>query len=144
MRIAISSGFPFSSILGNCNPATVLKPLLKAAAYPCRWTQIEQMVQYRLYSAHDSRLCMWVALKLVEHYRPAAHRLWAVQGLAVELLEEPWPLLGGFHLLIMPLLTSEKGWISGKNVPQVRRAAARAAVGDVLERAHALRDSSGR
>lgn len=102
------------------------------------------MVQYRLYSAHDSRLCTRVALKLVENYRPAAHMLWAVKGLAIGLLEEPRALPGGFHLLVMPLLTSDKGWISGNHVPQVRRAAARAAVGGVLERAHALRDSSGR
>ena len=102
------------------------------------------MVQYSLYSAHDSRLCTRVVLKLVEHYRPAAHRLWAVHKLAIELLEEPWALPGGFHLLVMPLLASDKGWVSGNNVPQVRRAAARAAVGGVLEGAHALRDSSGR
>ena len=103
------------------------------------------MVQYCLYTAHDSQLQTRVALKLVEHYRPAAHKLWAAHGLAIELLEEPQALPGGFHLLVMPLLASDKGWLPGNKVcNEARRAAAGAAVGSVLKRAHALRDSSGR
>ena len=122
-----------------------LNALLSAVAFPCRWTQIEQMVRYCLYSAHDTQLQTRVALKLVEHYRPAAHKLWAAHGLAIELLEEPRALPGGFHLLVMPLLTSNKGWLPGNKVcTKDRRAAAGAAVGNVLKRAHALRDSSGR
>ena len=85
-----------------------------------------------------------MALNLVEHYRPAAHRLWAADGIAVELLEEPRALPGGFHLLVMPLLTSNEGWIPGNKLPQAWRAAAGAAVGSVLKRVHALRASSGR
>ena len=102
------------------------------------------MVPYCLYNAHDSQLQSRVALKLVEHYRPAAHKLWAAHGLAIELLEEPRALPGGFHLLVMPLLTSDKGWLPGNKVPTARRAAAGAAVGSVLKRAHALHDSNGR
>ena len=118
--------------------------VLNTVAIPCRWTQIEQMLQYRLYRAHDTQHHRRVALKLVEHYRPAAHRLWAAHRIAVELLEEPRALPGGFHLLVMPLLTSNEGWIPGNELSQARRAAAGAAVGNVLKRAHALRDSSGR
>ena len=118
--------------------------VLNTVAVPCRWTQIEQMLQYRLYRAHDTQLRKRVALKLVEHYRPAAHRLWAAAGIAIELLEEPRALPGGFHLLVMPLLTSNESWIPGDKLPQAQRAAAGAAVGSVLKRAHALRASSGR
>ena len=103
------------------------------------------MVQYCLYSAHDTQLQTRVALKLVEHYRPAAHKLWAAHELAIELLEEPRALPGGFHLLVMPLLATDKGWLPGNKVcDEARRAAAGAAVGSVLKRAHALRDSNGR
>ena len=118
--------------------------LLNAVAFPSRWTEIEQMVRYRLYSAHDAQLHARVALKLVQHYRPAAHRLWAGHGVAIELLEEPQALPGGYHLLVMPLLTSDKGWLPGNKVPQARHAAAKAAVKRALDCAHALRDSSGR
>ena len=71
------------------------------------------MVQYCLYSAHDTQPQTRVAPELVDHYRPAAHRLWAAHGLAIELLEEPRALLGGFHLLVMPLPTSNKDWLPG-------------------------------
>ena len=123
----------------------LLNAMLNAVALSCRWTQIEQMVQYCLYSAHDTQLQRRVALKLVEHYRPAAHKLWAAHGLAIELLEEPRALPGGFHLLVMPLLTSDKGWLPGNKVcNKARRAAAGAAVGGGRKRAHALRNDSGR
>ena len=118
--------------------------MLDPIAFPCRWTQVEQMVQYRLYRARDTQLHTMVALKLVEHFRPAAHELWAAHRLAIELLEEPRALPGGFHLLIMPLLTRDKGWFPGDALPQAQHAAAGAAVRGALERAHALRDSSGR
>ena len=49
--------------------------MLDPIAFPCRWTQVEQMVQYRLYRARDTQLHTMVALKLVEHFRPAAHEL---------------------------------------------------------------------
>lgn len=103
----------------------------------CRFTDIQEMVRYRLYSAYDSQSKTKVVLKLVANYRPAAHKLWGGK-VAIELKEAIVDLPGGYSLLIMPFLSEADGWFTCNHLSRERQAQAKDVALQLLEKAHSL------